>query len=145
MIKDQSDILFPVVGFGPIALDADTTPVAIDLGGNEAATILIAVGVGGVTFSAENKIDFEVTHCDTAAGDYTAVLAADVQGVTPATGGVVLSLVAAHAAATVTKVGYIGRKQYLKIKANFAGTHGGTTPICVLVVKGRARSVAIPS
>lgn len=142
MIKDQSDILFPVVALGPIVLDADNVPVAVDLDGYEAAMIEVAVGVGGITFTDSNKIEFKLTHSDDNS-TYAAVVAADVQGVTPATGGIIKSLVAAHAAATVNKIGYIGRKRYLKILADFSGTHGTGTPICVTVVKGRARVIAV--
>lgn len=144
MIKDQSDILFPVLALGPVALDADNVPVAVDLNGYEAAMIEIAVGIGGITFTADNKIEFKLTDSedDGDTDPYAAVTAADVQGVTPATGGIIKSLVAAHAAATVTKIGYIGRKRYLKILADFSGTHGAATPICVTVVKGRARAIA---
>jgi hypothetical protein len=40
------------------------------------------------------------------------------------TGGIVKSLIAAHAAADTTEVGYIGGKRYLKVLADFSGTHG---------------------
>jgi len=141
MLKDQSDILFPVLALGPVSLNADNVPVAVDLNGYEAAMIEIAVGIGGITFDGSNKIEFKLTDSDNNS-DYAAVAAADVQGVTPDTGGIIKSLVAAHAAPTVTKVGYIGGKRYLKILADFSGTHGAATPICVTVVKGRARNIA---
>jgi hypothetical protein len=140
MIKDISNDLGPVVAFGPIALDADNVPVAVDLDGYRAAMILIAVGVGGITFDGSNKIEFTVQDSDNDS-TYADVTQADIEDdITVATGGIVKSLTAAHAAATVTKVGYIGGKRYLKIKADFTGTHGGTTPICVLVVKGKPLS-----
>jgi hypothetical protein len=55
---------------------------------------------------------------------------------TVGTGGIVRSLIAEHAAATVDRVGYIGGKRYLKILADFSGTHGTGTPIGVQVIKG---------
>ena len=141
MLKDQSDVLFPVTAIGPESLDADNTPSAIDLDQYEAAMILIHVGIGGITFTADNKIEFKLTHSDNDS-DYEAVEAADVQGVTPGTGGIIKSLTAEHAAPSVTKVGYIGGKRYLKILADFSGVHGAATPICASVVKGRAKSIA---
>ncbi len=141
MYHDQSESLAPVVVFGPIVLAADNTPAAIDLVAGQAATILIGVGIGGITFDTTNKVEFKVTHCDTSAGTYTAVAAADVVlgstcDASVGTGGIVKSLIAAHAAAAVYKVGYKGGKRYVKILADFSGTHGTGTPICVQIVKG---------
>lgn len=94
---------------------ADNTPAAIDLKGFEAAVVTLSIGVGGITFSTTNKIEFVLTHSDDDA-TYTAVQAADVQGpASVGTGGIVLSLTAAQAAATVAKIGYIGNKRFLKL------------------------------
>lgn len=127
--------------YGPITASADNTPAAVDLINSDSATILIAVGVGGITFDATNKIEFKVTHSDDNS-TYTAVAAADVVLGTNAdtsvgTGGIVKSLIAAHAAADVTKVGYIGGKRYIKILNDFAGTHGTGTPISTTVIGTR--------
>ena len=135
MKKDISTSLSAIAAFGPIVLDADNTPAAIDIGNFGAAIVLIAVGVGGITFSADNKIEFKLTHSDDNS-TYTAVAQGDVKGVTVGTGGIVRSLVAAHAAATLTKVGYHGGKRYLKLLADFSGTHGAGTPMSAVVVAG---------
>jgi hypothetical protein len=37
---------------------ADTTPVAVDRQGYEAVEIVLSIGVGGITFSGTNKIEF---------------------------------------------------------------------------------------
>ena len=34
------------------------------------------------------------------------------------------------------KIGYIGGKPYLKLLADFSGTHGTGTPVSALVVRG---------
>ncbi len=135
MRKDISTRLGAIAVFGPIVLDADNTPAAIDIGNYGAALILIACGIGGITFSADNKIEFKLTHSDDDSS-YTAVEQGDVKGVTVGTGGIVMSLVAAHAAATLTKVGYHGGKRYLKLLADFSGTHGTGTPLTAIVVAG---------
>jgi hypothetical protein len=126
------------------ALSADSTSSAIDLKGFDSACVAISVGVGGITFSSSNKIEFLLTHSSDDS-TYTAVTAADVRLLTNAdasvgTGGIVRSLVAAHAAPTVAKVSYIGDKRYLKVMADFSGTHGAATPICVNVIKGHPAS-----
>lgn len=134
-MREIHSTLKPEIMIAPATLAADNTPAAIDLAGFNAAEILINVGVGGITFSGTNKIEFKLTHSDDNS-TYTAVTDDDVLGVDVADGGIVRSLVAAHAAASVTKVGYIGGKRYLKLLADFDGTHGTGTPISATIVKG---------
>jgi hypothetical protein len=127
-----------VLGTINATLSADNTPAAIDTRGYDSVALLIGVGVGGITFTGSNKIEFKVTHSDDDSS-YSDVAAADVilgvnADASVGSGGIVKSLIAAHAAATVTKVGYIGGKRYLKVLADFSGTHGSGTPICVMAI-----------
>lgn len=135
MKKDISKNMTAVQAIGPEVLDADNTPAAIDLGNFGAALIVISVGVGGITFTTTNKVEFKLTHSDDDS-TYEAVEQADVKGVTVASGGIVKSLVAAHAAASITKVGYHGGKRYLKLLADFGGTHSTGTPMSAVVIGG---------
>ena len=139
--RDSATGLFPVTALPPAAYAADNTPAAIDLRDYQSATLLLHIGVGGITFSGTNKIEFVLTHSDDDT-TYTAVTDDDLvkDSLTPAsiTGGIVRSLIAAHAAATVQKVGYVGGKRYLKLLADFSGTHGTATPIAASVVRSRA-------
>lgn len=124
--------------------DADNTPAAIDLRGFDSAVFAIHVGVGGITFTGSNKVEFKLTHADTADGSYTAVTAADVQGVeSVGAGGIVKTLNAAHASPTVTKVGYVGGKPFAKLLADFSGTHGAATPIGATVILGNPRNAPV--
>lgn len=143
-MRDLMNNVSSVLAIGPVSLTADNTPAAIDLAGFDSAMIEIAVGIGGITFSSSNKIEFVLTHSKDNV-TYSAVTADDVRLGTNAdasvgTGGIVRSLVAAHAAPTVAKVGYIGPNRYLKVLADFSGTHGAGTPMCVTVVKGHPQS-----
>lgn len=138
MKKDISTNLGVIEAIAPEVLDADNTPAAIDIRNYESAMICISVGVGGITFSDTNKVEFKLTHSDDNS-TYEAVAQGDVKGVTVGTGGIVYSLTAAHAASTVTKVGYHGGKRYLKLLADFAGTHGTGTPISAVAVLGEPR------
>jgi hypothetical protein len=101
------------------------------------ATILLHVGVGGITFSGTNKIEFKLTHAGDD-GSYSDVTADDLIGdaylPSTITTGIVRSLVADHPAATVQKIGYIGGKKNLKLLADFGGTHGTGTPISATVI-----------
>jgi hypothetical protein len=116
---------------------ADNTPAKVDLLGFEAAEIALAIGVGGITFSGTNKIEFVLTASDDDS-TYNAVTDNDMLGVTGITTGIIKSLVAAHAASEVFRCGYVGGKRYLKLLADFSGTHGTGTPLAASVVEGYA-------
>lgn len=115
---------------------ADTTPVAVDLQGYDAAVVLIEVGAGGITFSGTNKIEFVLTHSDDNS-TYSNVADADIQGVSGTSNGIVYSLTSAHASGTITEVGYVGGKRYIKLLADFSGTHGTGTPLSAIAILGR--------
>ena len=137
-MRDLHSNLAAAIALPAAAYAADNTPAAVDLSGFESAMLAIEVGVGGITFDGTNKVEFKLTHSEDDSS-YDAVTADDVQGVTVGAGGIVLSLIAAHAAATVTRVGYIGDRQFLKLLADFSGTHGTATPMAALVLEGHAR------
>jgi hypothetical protein len=134
-MKDISKNTGIMLAIAPAVLDDDNTPAAIDIGNFGGAVIAIAVGIGGITFTTTNKVEFKLTHSDDDS-TYAAVAQGDVKGVTVGTGGIVRSLVAAHAAASLTKVGYNGGRRYLKLLADFSGTHSAGTPISAVVVGG---------
>lgn len=134
-MKDLHSPLTVAQAIGAAVLAADNTPGAIDLQGYNSAEIVLAVGIGGITFSGTNKIEFKLTHSDDDV-TYTDVVTADMLGVTVSGSGIIKSLVAAHAAAAAYRFGYKGGKRYLKLLADFSGTHGVGTPIAALVLKG---------
>lgn len=138
-MKRSGPYKVPVSMIAPAALDADNTPAAIDLLGYDAATLLIHVGIGGITFDGSNKVEFKLTASNDNSS-YTAVADADVVlgancDASVGTGGIVYSLIAAHGAGTVTDVKYIGGKRYLKLLADFSGTHGSPTPLSATILK----------
>lgn len=119
----------------PAVYTADNTPPTVDLQGCRGAEIVLNIGAGGITFSPTNKIEFKLTHSDDDS-DYSAVDVDDVNGLSVVGGGgIVKALTAAHAAASITKFGYKGGKRYLKLLADFSGTHGTGTPIAAVVIK----------
>jgi hypothetical protein len=138
-MKDLHSGLSAAVLIGAATLAADNTPAAVDLRGYDAAEILLSIGIGGITFSGTNKIEFKLTHSDDDS-TYTDVADADMLGVTGIVTGIIKSLTAAHAAAAVYRFGYKGGKRYLKLLADFSGTHGTGTPIAANVVKGRGHN-----
>ena len=138
-MRDIISNIAVVEAIPPAAYAADNAPAAIDLRGFDAAMLAIHVGVGGITFSGTNKVEFKLTHSEDDA-TYSAVTLDDVQGLdSVGAGGIVRSLIAAHAAPSITRVGYVGNKRFLKLLADFSGTHGTATPLSATVVKGHAR------
>ncbi|MBN9065176.1 MAG: hypothetical protein J0H60_01515 [Rhizobiales bacterium] len=143
-MRDLSSLVSAAALLPAAVYAADNTPAAVDLNGYESAVLFLHVGIGGITFDATNKIEFKLTHSDDGT-TYDAVTADDVQGVASVgTGGIVKALVAAHAADDVTKIGYMGGRRYLKLLADFSGTHGTGTPIAATVVKGNPRFAPAP-
>jgi hypothetical protein len=138
-MKDLHSSVSAAVLIGAAALAADNTPVAVDRRGFEGVEVLLAIGVGGITFSGTNKVEFVLTHSDDDSS-YTAVTSDDMIGVTVASGGIIKALTAAHAAAAVYRYGYRGGKRYLKLLADFSGTHGAATPIAAIALLGHAHN-----
>jgi hypothetical protein len=133
--KDLHTHLAAAVAIDNATYDADTTPAAVDLRDYQSAELLIHIGAGGITFDATNKVEFKLTHSDDDS-TYTDVVTDDVQGATVASDGIVHSLVAAHASADITRIGYKMTKRYVKLLADFSGTHGTGTPIAAEWVLG---------
>ena len=127
------------VAIGAEELAADNTPPTVDLQGFDSAEIALAVGVGRITFTGANKVEFVLTHSDDDAS-YDNVADVDMLGVSGITGGIIKSLIAAHAAAANYRFGYKGGRRYLKLLADFSGTHGTGTPIAASVIKGDPHS-----
>lgn len=143
-MKDiHSNFNFAVV-LGTAVYSADNTPAAIDLQGVNAAEIILAIGAGGITFSGTNKIEFVLTHSDDNS-TYTNVTDADMLGVTGIANGIIKSLIAAHATPAVYRFGYKGPRRYLKLLADFSGTHGTGTPISALLMRGHQHSNPQPN
>jgi hypothetical protein len=135
MLIDRSQQQVPAILLPPAAYNADNTPATVDLLGSLSATVLIMVGVGGITFSGSNKVEFILSHSDDDV-TYAPVTVDDVVGLASVTSGIVRSLVAAHASPSVAEIGYKGRRRYLRLLADFSGTHGTATPMAAVVVRG---------
>ena len=134
MMRDLASNLSTVALIANATYSADTTPVSVDLSGYNSAAVLILLGAGGITFSTTNKIEFVLTHSDDDV-TYTPVTDADIQGVTGTSNGIIQALIAPAASASVAEIGYIGARRYLRLLADFSGTHGAGTPIGAVVIR----------
>lgn len=138
-IKSDQKMLIHIT---PASLDADANGVTVDTLGFKGVNFGIYVGIGGISFSGSNKVEYIVQHSDddstwTAAPDDALIL--DVGATAPGDTGIVRTLNAAKAAAdtTMTTVGYRGHKRYARVRAEFSGTHGTATPMAVVAQLGR--------
>jgi hypothetical protein len=138
-MKDMHNNIAVDQAIGLATLAADNVPVAVDLSGFKSAEIFLAIGAGGITFTGTNKIEFKLTHSDDNLA-YDDVVDADMLGVSDVAGGIIKDLKTAHASAVVSRFGYKGNRRYLKLLADFSGTHGTGTPIAAMVVKGEPRN-----
>lgn len=118
------------------SISADNTPASIDLAGYGSCTILIEVGAGGITFSGTNKVEFVLTESDDNSSFSNVVDADVIHSPLTVSNGIIYNLIAAHAAGTVVRIGYKGTKRYLKLLADFSGTHGAATPISAVALLG---------
>ena len=141
-MRDLYSHIDPALTFGPVALAASATGATVDLLGHESAVIDLEVGIGGITFTATNKVEFVAEHSVDGSA-WTKLADADLQGVSGVTNGIIKALVAAHAAPVAYRYGYVGGKRYLRVSPAFAGTHGTATPMSCAIIKGNpSRTVA---
>lgn len=139
---DQSETFTAGFLLPPAEYDADNSPATFDNGTAQACTIALQVGVGGITFTDDNKVEFVLSHSDAASSGFEPVGAGDVVGVEGVEDGIVLALTEEHAAPSVTLIGYKGRKRYLRLLADFSGTHGEETPMAAVVLRGKLDRIA---
>lgn len=143
--RDLHDNISPITLIAPATLNADNTPTSVDLRGFMSAAVMLYVGPGGITFSGTNKIEFVLQHSDDNSA-WSNVASADVVGA-PAgpviSGGIVRALVAAKAAEDITKLSYVGGKRYIRLTADFSGTHGTGTLITAFVIRGNPEQAPV--
>lgn len=142
-MRDLASFIAPVLALNPASPTTTPTAIVMDMQGFDAAALLLAIGVGGITFTSTNKIEFQLEHADDngsgAAGTYSNVTADDLYGAdAPATvtGGIIKALTTAHATPDVSEFGYKGGKRFLRFTATFSGTHATGTPLAAVLVKG---------
>jgi hypothetical protein len=141
--RDAATGLFPVEALTPAVLSATQSSAVLDMIDFQSATVLLHIGIGGIAFSANNKIEVSLSVGDLADGsDAVPVTDLDIvkDGLAPAAiaNGIVRSIVAPKAAADIQRIGYIGGKRYLKVTVTFSGAHATGTPIAASIAKMRA-------
>lgn len=119
----------------PGAYSSDQTSSAIDAGNYRAHLFGIYVSVG--SYTEELSINFNLEHCATSNGSFTAVISSDMVGVTPNASGTIYTVDEDITTAAYQEFLYVGRMPYLKMTTDFVGDHSVATPtVAIIDVKG---------
>ena len=138
-MKDLRSNISVVQTIAPVAGAADADGATVDLQGYESCTFVINMGIEGITLSGSNKIEIELEE-STDNSTWTNVTAStSVIGATPNSDGKVATFDDNAETPSVATVAYIGDKRYVRVIANFSGTHGTATPYSVTAIRGSAR------
>ena len=143
MTFDLQSNLRRETGLAPAVLSATPTAPVFDLRDFKSAAFDLITGVGGITFTGTNRIDYVVEHSDDNS-TWAFVTQSDLIGLTVAgtavtaaiTNGVVRSHATAHAAASACRFGYRRTRRYVRITPTFGGTHSTGTPVAVIGILG---------
>lgn len=141
-MKDLHSNISPVAVLHAVAVEATGNSGDIDLAGFNSAEILVDAGAdAGTGLSSSHNLVFTLQHADDdgtgSAGSYANVAAADVLGVTPAS-GVVLTIDSTDEDNTLYRIGYVGGKRFIKLTWTETGVV--SMPMSVIVVKGHPQS-----
>ncbi|MFG1301914.1 hypothetical protein V5F49_19185 [Xanthobacter sp. V3C-3] len=122
-MRDLVSNISPVQAVAPAVLSATATSAALDLLGFDSAVMVVSTGtiVGSGNFTA--KVQESDT---TTSGDFTDVAAGDLRGGFPAS----------LAENAVARVGYIGRKRYVRLV--ITKNSGTSIAAGAMLVKGSA-------
>jgi len=138
-MKDLANNVKVIQSIAPVVGTADANGTGVDLQGFESAMAVVDTGVEGDTLSSSVKIDFKLEDSDDDS-TYSAVTSAlHVTDGTVDSNGIFLTLDDNAETPQVTSIGYVGGKRYLRVVADFTGTHTNGTPYAVSIVKGSAR------
>jgi hypothetical protein len=133
-MRDLANNVVVAQSIAPVVGTADANGTGIDLKGFESATIVVNTGIEGDTLSSSVKIDFKLEDSDDNS-TYAAVTSGIIDATANAS-GIILTLDANAETPQVTVVGYTGGKRYVRVVADFTGTHSNGTPIAASVIKG---------
>lgn len=133
-----------------LSRDADVNGVAVEHPLLGATTFIVTAGAAGITLTTSNYIALELEESDDGSTGWTDVAASDMYvdprsalGEAVTTGGEWkrLNATADEAAGRPYAVGYTGSKRYVRLVANFVGTHGAETVIGAIAIRHHLRNV----
>lgn len=141
-MKDLANNVNVTQSIVPIVLAADANGASADLQGYESATIILDVGIEGITLSTTNKIEF-ILEDSTDNSTFTAVTGAtNVTNTSIGATGIFFTADGNADIPAVSVIGYMGGARYLRVVADFSGTHGTGTPVGATIVASHPRDSA---
>jgi hypothetical protein len=138
-MKDLANNISVVQSIAPVVGSSDTNGTGVDLQFFESAVAVVDTGVEGDTLSSSVKIDFILEDSDDNSSWSAVTSQSSVTDGTVDSSGIFLTLDANAETPQVTSIGYVGGKRYLRVTADFTGTHSNGTPIAVSIIKGSPR------
>jgi hypothetical protein len=143
-MRDQQSLMATVAAIVPGTYADDPANITVDRSGFDALTFALSIGVGGISFTNTNRIDVVMEHSEDGT-TWDPVGADNVLGATPDPNGIVLSQRTAHPGATVHRIGYVdgtaGDRPYVRLRADFAGTHATGTALSAIAILGHGRDL----
>ena len=136
-MQDLSNNIKLMQSLAPAVRDADANGDGVDIKGYENVAIVVDSGVEDITLSGTNKIEFELEHSDDNSS-WSDAESADVNG-SLGSGGLFLTLDDNAESPQISEIEYLGSKRYVRVVANFSGTHGTGTPCSAFVILGKPR------
>lgn len=138
-MRDLANSVSVAQSLAPAVRTADANGDGVDLQGFESATIVVDTGAEGVTLSSSVKIDF-ILEDSSDDSTYSAVTSNNLvtDGAVDSS-GIFLTLDANAETPQVASIGYVGGKRYVRVKADFTGSHSTGTPVSATVIKGHPR------
>lgn len=138
-MRDLANNISVAQSLAPAVRTADANGTGVDLQGFEGATVVIDTGAEGVTLSSSVKIDF-ILEESSDDSTYTAVTSAtSVTDGSVDSNGVFLTLDDNAETPQVATIGYVGGARYIRVTADFSGSHSTGTPIAASVIKSHPR------
>ena len=138
-MMDLANNLIAVQSLAPAVRTADANGTGVDLQGFEGAMAIFDIGAEGDTLSGSVKIDVKLEHSDDNSSFSAVTSSSDVTDGSVDSNGIWATFDANAEAPAVVGIGYVGGKRYLRVVADFTGTHSNGSPVSAMIVKGFAR------
>jgi len=130
MTKDLHHRINTFLSLAPIKCTTTTNGTVIDTKGYESVEILYVIGQSGDTLGSSVKITPSLQDSDASDSGFT-----DTTEII----GELTVIDSADKDEVIQRIGYKGRKRYLKPILTFTGTHTNGTPCSIVAVLGHAR------
>ena len=132
-MRDLANSISVAQSLAPAVRTSDANGTGIDLQGFEGGTVVVDTGAEGVTLSGSVKIDFKLEESSDDS-TYTAVTSSTaVTDGTVDSNGIFLTLDDNAETPQVATIGYVGGSRYIRVVADFTGSHSTGTAVAASV------------